>query len=103
MYKRQDEQEDLQEQEIVMLHTYINNRSNIRNESIILELSNTCSIRKSKYGYYIFYKKKDMKKPTFLKFNDEKDEKNEERMGWIETQDKNKIATYIMKKYNINI
>ena len=44
-----------------------------------------------------------MKKPTFLKFNDEKDEKNEERMGWIETQDKNKIATYIMKKYNITL
>ena len=101
--KKIDAQEDLQEEEIVMLHTYINNRNNIRNESIIVELSNTCSIRKSKYGYYIFYKKKDMKKPTFLKFNDEKDEKNEERMRWIETQDKNKIATYIMKKYNINI
>ena len=92
-------QEELEEEQKKMLHDYIEQR----HTNIIVELSKECSIRKSKYGYYIFYQKKGMKKPKFMKFNDEKDDKTEQRIQWIETRDINNIRAYIMKKYNINI
>ena len=44
-----------------------------------------------------------MKQPRFLKYNDEKDEKIEERQNWIKTKNKKEIKNYIMKKYNISI
>ena len=44
-----------------------------------------------------------MKKPKFLKYNDEKDEKNEERNNWIETNNIDEIKNYVCKKYNIII
>ena len=96
-------QEELKEEQKQMLHDYIEQRNEIRATNIIVELSKECSIRKSKYGYYIFYQKKGMKKPNFMKFNDEKDDQKEQRMQWIETKDIDNIRAYIMKKYNINI
>ena len=94
---------EMNESEAQCLYAYIEGRKEKRNENICVELSSICSIRKSKYGYYIFYQTKQMKKPQFLKYNDEKDEYNEERMQWIETKNKAKIMSYVSKKYSINI
>jgi len=94
---------EINESEAQCLYAYIEGRKEKRNENICVELSSICSIRKSKYGYYIFYQTKQMKKPQFLKYNDEKDQYNEERMQWIETKNKAKIMSYVSKKYSINI
>ena len=79
---------------------YIKNKSNKVNENICLIISENCSIRKSKYGIYIYYKTKEMKKPQFLKYNDEKDKNIEE---WVVKKNKDLIKDYIIKKYKINI
>jgi len=97
------DQTDIQENEKQALIDYMEQRKVIRNENICVELTPSCSIRKSKYGYYIFYQKKGMKKPQFLKYNDEKDEEKDTRLSWIETKDKSQISAYITKKYNISI
>lgn len=97
------DQTEIQENEKQTLIDYMEQRKVIRNENICMELSPCCSIRKSKYGYYVFYQKKGMKKPQFLKYNDEKDEEKETRLSWIETKDKSQISAYITKKYNISI
>lgn len=96
-------QELLSERELCALKNYVHNRNTIRNENICVELSQSCSIRKSKYGYYIYYQTKSMKKPKFLKYNDEKDDNTEERLNYILNKDKRQIIAYIMKKYNITI
>ena len=83
--------------------TYIETRSTKRNENICVELSSSCSIRKSKYGLYVYYHPKNKKKPQFLKYNDEKDEDEAVRLQWIEDKDKTKITRYVTKKYNITI
>ena len=44
-----------------------------------------------------------MKKPSFLKYNDEKDDKKEERNTWVTKNNVEEIKSYLMKKYNINI
>ena len=93
----------LTESEKQTLVDYINTRTETRHENMCVELSPICSIRKSKYGYYIFHQTKSMKKPAFLKYNDEKDDNTEERVRWIETQNKHKITHYVSKKYNITI
>lgn len=98
-----NERKDISNEEYQCLIEFIQNRESIRNENICIELSSTCSLRKSKYGYYIFYQTKTMKKPKFLKYNDEKDESTDKRNQWIETKDRNKISNYVSKKYNITI
>ena len=101
-----DTQEQLSENERQQLISYIETRKTKRNENICVEISPFCSIRKSKYGYYVFYQTKKMKKPRFLKYNDEKDEDeliHQERIQWIENKDKSKITRYVSKKYNITI
>mgnify|MGYP001158717944 CR=1 FL=1 len=85
------------------LITFIENRKNVRKENMCVVLSQCCSIRKSKYGYYVYYQTKKMKKPTFYKYNDEKDEQSEERMQWIVDENKKEIISYLMKKYNMTI
>ena len=97
------DQTEMKENEKQALIDYMEQRKVIRNENICVELTPSCSIRKSKYGYYIFYQKKGMKKPQFLKYNDEKDEEKDTRLSWIETKDKSQISAYITKKYNISI
>jgi DNA topoisomerase I len=99
-------QEPLSDEERTHVLTYIATRTTKRNENICVELSSVCSIRKSKYGFYIFYQPKNKKKPQFLKYNDEKEDDeavHQERVQWIEDNDKTKITRYIMKKYNITI
>ena len=44
-----------------------------------------------------------MKKPKFLKYNDEKDEYIDKRNKWIIDMDVNNVKKYLMKKYNISI
>jgi DNA topoisomerase-1 len=45
--------------------TCIKNGSNTRNQSIIKEVDDELSIRKGKFGNYVFYKTEKMKKPKF--------------------------------------
>jgi DNA topoisomerase-1 len=92
-----DNQTELCQQEIESLKSYMKESKNNKNENMIIMLNSECSIRKSKYGYYVYYKTKQMKQPKFLKFNEECCEK------WIEDNDVIHIKQYITKKYNINI
>jgi DNA topoisomerase-1 len=62
--------------------------------SIIRTISKETSIRKGKYGDYIFHKNKKMKKPKFLKLNEFKDDYN--------TCDIETINTWLKKTYDIN-
>lgn len=55
-----------------------------------LALTKDISIREGKYGKYIYYKKKNMKKPKFYKYSFE------------EESDKEKILKWIQKTYNIS-
>ena len=66
-------------------------------------ITENMSIRKSKYGNYVYFKTKQMKKPKFLKYNDEKDDMKNQRNQWIEEGDTDKVKSYLMKKYNLNI
>ena len=94
---------ELTSEEYKILVSYIEKSQNKSNENCLITLSNECSIRRSKYGIYIFYKTKSMKKPKFLKYNDEKDDQNEIREKWVEEKNIEHIKEYISKKYNLNI
>jgi len=92
-----DNQTELCPEEINSLKSYLTESKNNKTENMIIMLNSECSIRKSKYGYYVYYKTKKMRQPKFLKFNEECCEK------WIEDNDVVNIKQYITKKYNINI
>ena len=95
--------EDITEDEMRLLQTYIEKSKEKTNTNIVLELTKDCSIRKSQYGIYIYFKSSKMKQPKFYKFNNEKDELTEERQEWVNNKDINSIKEYIFKKYKINI
>ena len=65
--------------------------------SIIRELSDDLSIRNGKYGPYIFYKSKIMKKPQFLKLNGFKLDEGED----YESCDFERLITWISEQYSI--
>lgn len=92
---------ELCEDELSCLLNYIKASKNKKNENCLIVLNDEYSLRKSKYGYYIYHKTKKMKKPEFLKYNDEKDDKKEERNNWIENNNIDEIKNYVCKKYNI--
>lgn len=94
---------ELCEDELSCLLDYIKASKNKKHENCLIVLNDEYSLRKSKYGYYIYHKTKKMKKPQFLKYNDEKDEKKEERNNWIENNNIEEIKNYVCKKYNIII
>lgn len=96
-------QEEVSKDEFITLIEYINQSKEKKNENMCVELSSSCSIRKSKYGYYIFYQTKTMKKPKFLKYNDEKDKDHDLRIKWIEEKNKQTITNYIVEKYKMTI
>jgi DNA topoisomerase-1 len=60
---------------------------------LVRELNNNLSIRNGKYGDYILYKKPRVKKPSFFKLNDFKDNYN--------TCNKDVLLNWIKQKYNI--
>jgi DNA topoisomerase I len=62
-----------------------------KNSNILLELRKNLSIRKGKYGPYIFYKIDGTIKPRFLKLKN---------IDWKQ-MDKNDIITWIENEYNI--
>ena len=62
--------------------------------SIIRTINKETSIRKGKYGDYIFHKNKKMKKPKFLKLNDFK--------GDYKTCELEDLHTWLKKAYDIN-
>tara|TARA_A100001015_G_scaffold308613_1_gene406545 strand:- start:2829 stop:5051 length:2223 start_codon:yes stop_codon:yes gene_type:complete len=97
------DRETLLPNEIESLESFVKQRATNRNTNMCVELSPNCSIRKSKYGYYVFYKTNKMKKPTFYKYNNEKDENHELRIQWIQESKKQEIISYLVKKYNITI
>lgn len=88
---------ELTESERSTLIKFIESGKN-NNNNILIHLSDECSIRRSKYGIYIYYKEPKMKKPKFLKYNDEKDD---EIQGWVENGNLSEIKSYIGKKYKI--
>ena len=94
---------ELTEEEKSSLISYITQSENKSKSSDNIKLSNTCSIRKSKYGYYVFYKTAQMKKPKFYPYNNEKDDMVEEREKWISEVSIDNIRDYISKKYKLNI
>ena len=54
------------------------------NPNVLLVVNETLSVRKGKYGPYIFYKTATMSKPRFLnlKGNDWKSMKKQEILSW---------------------
>ena len=60
------------------------------NSNIILQIDDKFSIRKGKYGPYVFYKTETMKKPKFLKL----------KKTW-EKYNKNELLNWIIEEYNI--
>jgi DNA topoisomerase I len=60
------------------------------NNSILYELNNQLSIRKGKYGNYIFYKNEKMTKPKFLKL----------KKTWKQYS-KKELLEWIVEEYNI--
>ena len=48
-------QQELNKDEFELLLDYIKQSKEKKNENMCVELTDSCSIRKSKYGYYIFY------------------------------------------------
>lgn len=98
-----ENQEDITESELSLLVGFIEKGKEIKNKSILVELSADYSIRESKYGYYVYYKTKKMKQPKFMKYNDEKDDKKEIRNTWIHENNIQEIKNYLCEKYKINI
>lgn len=94
---------ELKKNEFDMIIDYIEKSKNKKNENILMIITENMSIRKSKYGNYVYFKTKQMKKPKFLKYNDEKDDMKNQRNQWIEEGDTDKVKSYLMKKYNLNI
>lgn len=94
---------ELDENEKECLINYIKESRNNKSKTTLIVLNKEYSLRQSKYGYYIYYKTSKMKKPSFLKYNDEKDGQQEERIKWVNENDVENIKSYLMKKYNINI
>ena len=45
---------------------YLGNKKDTNEKTSLRVLNDTMSIRKGKYGPYVFYKRPDMKKPEFL-------------------------------------
>lgn len=94
---------ELNDEEYNSLSKYIVESRKNKSKSTLVTLNKEYSIRESKYGYYVYYKTSKMKKPSFLKYNDEKDDKKEERNTWVAENNVEEIKSYLMKKYNINI
>lgn len=96
-------QDDVTEHELSLINDFIAKGKEEKNKSVLVELNSEYSIRESKYGYYVFYKTKKMKQPKFMKYNDEKDDKNEMRNTWIHENNIQEIKNYLCEKYKINI
>tara|TARA_Y100000768_G_scaffold388816_1_gene387477 strand:- start:23380 stop:25569 length:2190 start_codon:yes stop_codon:yes gene_type:complete len=99
--KKIDNNEDITQEDYNYLIEFI--ESNNTNKKILVEISDDCSIRTGKYGEYIYYKTNKMKKPSFFKYNDEKDNLTNDRKKWIDEKNISLIKDYIIKKYKINI
>lgn len=97
-----DNNENIEKKQYDELINFIEKNSNI-DSKILVKISDDCSIRNGKYGEYIYYKTKKMKKPNFYKYNDYKDNMNDIRKQWIEENNILLIKDYIIKKYKINI
>jgi DNA topoisomerase-1 len=95
-----EQSNSIDENERALLMSYIEKSSNMKNENCVVDISKDCSIRRSKYGLYIFHKDSSMKKPKFYKFNDEK---SDEVSSWVDTKNSHALKAYIVKKYNLNI
>ena len=79
----------------IVLKDVIELIENTINTNFVREITEDLSIRKGKYGDYIFYKTKKMAKPKFLKLNAFKDD--------YKKCDINTIKDWINKTYKMNI
>ena len=73
---------------------FLKNKKNT-NTAILRELSENANIRNGKYGPYLFYKTKIMKKPQFLNIK-------KCPFGFLNCE-KEKLIEWINKEYNVNI
>ena len=97
-----DSHENIEKKEYEELIKFIENNKNTESK-ILVKINENCSIRNGKYGEYIYYKTKKMKKPNFYSYNDNKDDMNDVRKQWIKENNILLIKDYIIKKYKINI
>lgn len=89
------ELEDIEREKIIK---YYNDSFQQKNTNMVLQINDAVSIRRSKYGVYVFYKNKKMKKPQFLKYDVSK---NETLQTWLDNSDKESILSYLIEKYKI--
>ena len=68
-------------------------KSETKSSGVIKSLNETLSIRKGKYGLYLFYKTSSMTKPKFLNIKD--------YVGNIETDGSEEILRWVKEKYKI--
>ena len=61
-------------------------------KSFFLEISKEASLRKGKFGYYIYYKTMRMKKPRFISFKDP-----------VDGLTKEDLKTWLLDKHNIKV
>ena len=73
-----------------------------KSTSDVLDILPGISLRPNKKGpgYYVFIKRKNMKKPTFHKYNDEGDDLCKIREQWVKEENISQIQDYLKKKYN---
>jgi hypothetical protein len=71
-----------------------NEKTENKNENILRELTKTLSVRKSKYGAYVYYKKPNMIKPEFLNIKKFK--------GSFLYCEKQTLLTWLNENYKIN-
>ena len=70
------------------------NKKQKENKPVLREINEQLSVRKSKFGLYIYYKTSSMKKPRFL--NIKKFEKG------VLTCEKDELINWLIKEYNIS-
>ena len=73
-----------------MVIDYIEDTSREENKTILRVYNNECSLRKGRYGNYIFYKTEKMKKPKFINIkkcpHDLKNDDGETIVQWAFSQ-----------------
>ncbi len=77
------EKGEISSDDLDTLISYIENKTN---PNIIVEINQNWSLRTGKYGKYLYYKTSKMKSPKFYKIT-------------IDTENKNELEDYIIKKY----
>jgi DNA topoisomerase-1 len=85
----------INDSEIMQISNFLNSS---KIGKYIFQLNDSISIREGKYGKYIFYKTKTMKKPSFYKLNYNK---CEHLKTAVDAEDKDTILKYVRDTYDV--